>query len=460
MKIKINNKFLENIKYHQLINEKDKVIAAISGGSDSVFLFYQLLALKEKIKFDFLVCHLNHLHRKEAYEDENFVKSLCDKYNIKCIIKHKSMDQFAKDNKLSPEDAGRVLRYKFFRDVKAKYSYDKIAIAHNMNDQAETVLMRLIRGTGIDGLSAMDFKDRDLIRPILNIKKNEIESFLISRGLEFKLDKTNLSTDYTRNKIRIETIKMLESINPKCIDNIFRLTQLLHEDLSLIKKIEESTFYDISKIKDNKIYLDRKKFDVLDTALKNRVIRLAILNINGDLKNVSKLNIDFIRQLEKLKIGKKINFKKFSVIKNYNNYEFYRNDKCDKKIENTYLRNYDDLNFSSFNIKTSIINQDEFMQLKEKNNRFFFDIEKITFPLLIRTRENGDRIKPIGMGGNSKKVKDLLIDLKVDKNIRNKLPIILSNNHILAIIPLKRSNLYKIRKETKEILMIEYKEIK
>ena len=174
MKMTIINKVRETIIANKLIEKGDAIIVGASGGPDSQFLIYALMELRKEMDFTIILAHLNHLHRKEADFDESLVEETSQKFDLDFRKKSASMDDYAKKYGLSSEDAGRRLRYEFFRKIQEEYPKSKIAVAHNLDDQAETVLMRIIRGTGVEGLRAMDYRNGDIIRPILDIKKDKI----------------------------------------------------------------------------------------------------------------------------------------------------------------------------------------------------------------------------------------------------------------------------------------------
>src|SRR5699024_9562436 len=221
--MQMEDRILKNLTEHKLINKGDTIIIGASGGPDSQFMIFILDKLKEKLGFDIVLAHLNHLHRKEASLDEDLVRKTAKKLGLEFNSRSRSMDDLAKKLKISSEDAGRRLRYEFFRDMAKNYPSSKIAVAHNKDDQAETLLMRMVRGTGLDGLKAMNYKSGDIIRPILNIKKSEILAYLDKNNLPYAIDHTNFENDYTRNKIRLDIMPKLAEINPGVIDAFFKL---------------------------------------------------------------------------------------------------------------------------------------------------------------------------------------------------------------------------------------------
>lgn len=447
----IIDRFLSNIKKYNLVEKNDTIIIGASGGPDSQFLIYLFNQIKEEYNLNIILAHLNHLHRKEASFDENLVKETGQKLGMKVEIKRASMDDFAKANKVSAEDAGRRLRYDFFNKLADTNKNSKIAVAHNMDDQAETMLFRMIRGTGLDGLAAMDYKNGRIIRPILSFQKLEILAYLDQNNIAYTIDATNLENDYTRNYIRNEIFPRLEQINSSAKANFFNLSDLIKDDLEIIDEIiidlYKSTVVNES---DTYIKFDREKFENLSYNKKARLIRKAIFKLKGELKDFSKENIDEFIGLFDLNTGKKVIKDDIVFIKNYRSYDLKLKSK--EKVPNSIisLDLGQEIDFNGIKIRASSVLE---KNSKDKNIGYF-DLDKISFPLTVRTRRNGDRFKPLGMN-HIKKLKDFFIDQKIDKNIRDEVPIILSNDEIIWLAGHRISEDYKVSNKTKNILKIE-----
>lgn len=439
MKMRTINKFISNIDNHNLICENDNIIAAISGGADSVFLFYQLLNLKQMLKFNLIVCHLNHLTRKESYRDEKFVHDLCKNHSIRFISRRQSMNDYAKKHKITKEEAGRVLRFKLFNDIGSTFDNYKIALAHNLDDQAETVLMRIIRGTGVDGLSAMHIKDGRIIRPILNIRKKDIIAYLKEDDISYVEDKTNFQPIYTRNKIRLEILPILRKINPNVEDAIYRLAQNADSDLIILEEYLEGIYNNIL-IEQNLEYIiiSKAKFDRLKDAVKNRILRKIISLLLNNTKNFNSKHIQEFKKISTLKTSKRISIGKIEAAVEYDTYKFETKSNV-KKTDFLY------------DINVEIV---DWKKEKKQKNAFYFDYDKIN-KISIRKRINGDKMIPIGMK-NSKKIKDIFIDMKIPADKRDRYPIVLNDDEIILICPIKRSNLYKVSEKTNQVLKIQY----
>lgn len=447
----IIDRFLFNIKTYNLLEKNDTIIIGASGGPDSQFLVYLFNQIKEEYNLKIILAHLNHLHRKEASNDENLLVSTGEKLGLEVKVKRASMDEFAKNNKISAEDAGRRLRYDFFYNLADNYDDAKIAVAHNMNDQAETMLFRMIRGTGLDGLSAMDYKNGKIIRPILSFEKSEILKYLDENNIDYAIDATNLENDYSRNYIRNEIFPRLSEINYNAISNFFNLSNNIKSDLEIIDEIIEEIYKDITISEGAyRIKFDRKKFELISDAKKSRVLRIAINKLKGNIKDFSRININKFLSLEKLETGKKIIKDDIIFTKNYKSYdlELIVGKKDSPSICKISLN--EEIIFNGKSIKTSKVSE----KTNKSKNVGYFDMDKLLFPLFIRTRKNGDRFYPLGMK-HSKKVKDFFIDEKVDKNTRDEVPLILSDNKIIWVAGYRISEEFKVDKGTKNILKIE-----
>lgn len=234
----MKNKVLNTIKKYNLIQENDKIVIGVSGGPDSMCLLNILNGLKEKLNFEIVVAHINHMIRKEAEEETQYVKNFCDKLGIKCYIKRIDVIDKSNKEKIGTEEAGRKARYDFFEEVLNIVNANKIATAHNENDNAETVLMNIFRGAGTSGLKGIEpIRDNKYIRPIIECERSEIEEYCRVNKLQPKIDKTNFENVYTRNKIRNVLIpEIKKEFNPNIIESLNKLSILSRQENNFIQK--------------------------------------------------------------------------------------------------------------------------------------------------------------------------------------------------------------------------------
>jgi len=295
---KVKNYIVQN----DLIRKGDKVIIALSGGPDSVCLFHILLVLKDKIGFMLYACHFNHLLRgRESDLDGNFVKELCESYGVELFS-----GEAPKPKLYRNEEQARVARYNFFRAVLEENQCDKIATAHHSNDSAETYLMRLVRGSGLRGLRSIQNRRDIYIRPLLGIKRSEIDDFLAKNKLSFRVDQTNKNIAYLRNWVRLKLIPELMGVNPNIIDSLVSQSRLIGLDYDyLMSRAEEEYERTLVEEKNNKITLDAKKFLQLHPSMQNMVLRKIIADIYR-LDDISLPQIDEVINMIKKGEGNKL----------------------------------------------------------------------------------------------------------------------------------------------------------
>lgn len=301
-------KFLSTIKSYGLIEKGDKVVLAISGGPDSVAMLHLFCAIRDEWSLTLYAVHLNHQYRGElADRDAHYVEELCNSLDVQLFSFSSNVEAIAKELKTSFEDAGRQERYRLFFKIKDEMKADKIAVAQNKNDQAETVLMRLIRGSGIEGLSGIDYKRADnVIRPVLDLSRAEIESYCAQHELAPRIDHTNEDVKYTRNKIRKEVMKQMMEVNPLVIDQIVRTSHLLRDENTIIEKMTKEAVADCVENRESELLLDLNKFNAMELALKRRILRACIKSLRGHLTDVSFDEIETIIELSnEMKTGNK-----------------------------------------------------------------------------------------------------------------------------------------------------------
>ena len=312
----MRNKVLETIKKNNLINKNDKIVIGVSGGPDSICLLHILNELKSKLNFEICVAHINHMIRPEAEEETQYVEDYCRKLTIQCFAKRINIIEKSNIEKIGTEEAGRKARYEFFEEVLQKVGANKIATAHNANDNAETVLMNIFRGTGTSGLKGIEpIRDEKFIRPLIECERYEIEKYCEDNNLQPKIDKSNFENIYTRNKVRNLIIPQIQKeFNPNIVKSINKLSKLASQENEFIEKYCEEIFNNELIIdKENlgncekycSLVLDLKKFNKQETVVKNRVIFLAIQKVLGNTQGIEKIHIDDIVKLCAKNIGNK-----------------------------------------------------------------------------------------------------------------------------------------------------------
>ena len=304
----LKEKVLKTIKKFNLINKNDKIICGVSGGPDSICMLNILNDLKKDLKFEIIVCHVNHLIREEAILDEEYVVNYCKNNGIKCYVKRIDVKNYANNNKQGTEEAGRNVRYQFFEEIFQKENANKIAIAHNRNDKIETIIMNMLRGTGVSGIKGIEpIRENKYIRPLIETERIDIERDCNDHNLEPRIDKTNFINDCTRNKIRNIVIPYIKKeFNPNIVNTIDRLSCVIEEENRFLEKKVANLFNEIKiKESDGFIVLNLKEFNKQDLVIKKRLIIYAINKTIGNAQNIEKVNIDDIIKLCEKNIGNK-----------------------------------------------------------------------------------------------------------------------------------------------------------
>ncbi len=307
----MKSKVLNTIKKYNLIENGDKIILAVSGGPDSISMLDILNNIKNDknidINFEIIVAHVNHMIREEAIEDEKYVRNFCEEREIEFYSKSIDVQKMANNNKIGTEEAGRKARYEFFDEILKKTNSNKIAIAHNRNDSVETVIMHILRGSGISGLKGIEPRREKYIRPLIECERKEIEEYCYENHLKPKIDKTNFDNIYTRNKIRNIVIPYIKNeFNENIVKTISRLSELVSEEENYMDKQVKKIYKEILITEGKKeIQLDLKKFNIQEKVIKSRLILYTITRIFGSSEGIEKVHIEDIIKLCSNNIGNK-----------------------------------------------------------------------------------------------------------------------------------------------------------
>ena len=429
-------------KKYNLIENDDIIVVGFSGGPDSVFLVEMLKKLQHFFNFKIYLVHINHLLRGEdANSDENFSFEYAKKNNLEIFIKRIPVKEIAKEIGKTLEEVGREERYKFFSEIYEKVGATKIATAHNKDDQIETFLFRLIRGTSLQGLEGIKIKNNNVIRPISEIYKKDILEYLNKNEIQYKIDKTNFENEFTRNSIRLDLIPFIEErYNIKFKDKIF----------SLIEEIRENNQNNSLNLSDyvnseNKIILEKMKF--LSNFDKKNLLSLFLNKKNIE---INRNKIDEINSLIKSNGTKKIDLdKSYRIVKDYT-YLYIEDKKENCVINNNVIQVKipSEQIFDNFKITVSTV---ENLDIPKQKNQYLLDAIYNDI-IEVRYRKEGDRIF-LGEK-HSKKIKEIFIDQKIPKDIRDRLPIFLYNNTIFWIYNVKKAYIPKINKNENKLIKV------
>lgn len=305
----VRETIINTTKKYNLIEPDDTIIAAVSGGPDSMCLLDNLVELKQKLQIKkIVVAHLNHMIRGEAKSETEYVQEYCKNKGIECYVKFVDILKKSAELKIGTEECGRKERYAFFDEISEKVGANKIAIAHNRNDNAETVLMHLLRGSGISGLGGIKpYREGKFIRPLIKCDRVDIENYCEEKNLQPKFDKTNKDNTYTRNRIRNELIPYIQKeFNPNIIETLDRLSELVLDEEEYMQNATEKAFSEILIERENtKIVLNLKKFNQLEHVIKTRIIMQITKKLFGTSNGIEKKHVEDIIKLCGNNIGNK-----------------------------------------------------------------------------------------------------------------------------------------------------------
>ncbi len=404
-------KTLENtIKKHNLIESSDRILLGLSGGADSVCLFHAFLDLSSKMEFTFAAAHINHQLRDTAGRDEDFCRELCKKYGVEFFSKTVDIKREAESAKMSEELYARNVRYDFFKSL----GFTKIATAHNRNDTAETLLFNFMRGSALSGLSGIPYRRENIIRPLLDIKKQDILEFCKLKGFDFVTDETNFEALYTRNKIRLNLIPKIErDFNKGFVDVVTKNAELIRDDAEFLDSLAQKEYT-------GKIVLE--SFLKLPVPLKRRVLQLAVRDSANMFENSGSVYIeDILAICEKNETGKSIDLPNgFCAKIEYGRLIIEKK----QEIKNFCYKIEEDVVLNIPEIGKALV-----MKRSEDGNIHLDN----TDGLVVRSKREGDVFCPQGMTGK-KKLSDFFTDKKIPKAERTKIPILEQNGEIVAVL--------------------------
>lgn len=464
----IREKVKNTIKEYDMIEKGDKVLVALSGGADSVCLTHILSALSKEMKFSLYAAHLNHgIRGEEADRDENFAKEFCQSLDVPFLSKTVKAEEIAKAEGLTVEEAGRRERYAFFREVCKMGGQRVIATAHNRDDAAETVLMRIIRGTGTDGLSGIKFVREDgVVRPLLRISRKEIEEYCTENGLKYCTDSTNADNDYTRNRIRNELLPYIrENFNPNINESLINLSDSAKADSDFLNSYAKRLYKSLGSPMPNRkpVVLHIESMEMVDSAIMSRLIIAAAKEAMGEGFYLEKKHIRDILALKDKKTGAMLNFPKgLSVCVKYGWLEFKNENEtkmqsASKYFGNDYMTEIEPGN--GYKIEgqsgTVFVKRVILSEYKKSAGDILIDEDKLSGTVVLRNRREGDRMA-VFEDGRSRKIKSIFIDMKIPREKRDDIPLICTGNEVIAIVGGRVSEKYKTDKNSERAWVIYY----
>lgn len=443
-------RFIDN---HQLIEKNDKILLAVSGGPDSMALLHIMSDLQEKLQFKIGVAHLNHQLRPEAEAEQQYLKEYCQAHNIVFYCRSVDVLAHARREKKSLEEAGRDQRYQFFRELLHQFNWDKLATAHHKDDRAETVLLHLLRGSGVKGLRSIMPVSGPLIRPLLVVSKKEILSYLDLNAVNYFIDESNYDLNYLRNRVRHELLPVLQTYNPQIVAGLNQLADIAEEENRALERENELLWVQlIISEQADEIILDNKKLQQVMPAYQRRLVQKALTRLKGD-SGWGMPAIEYVLGLAK-KPGsaKRINLPQGVLVsKQYGELVFSIKQQEEKSFfYEISLPGSVSIEETGEIFSFTIVARENFQWA---DGETYLDYDKLEQPLFLRSRLDGDRFAPAYMQG-TKKLKDYFVDIKLPVVERNLVPVLASEQQIYALLGYRLARNAMVDSATRNILVI------
>jgi tRNA(Ile)-lysidine synthase len=451
-------KVSETIRENRLFCQGDRVVVAVSGGADSVALL-DILSSMRKLSLTLVVAHLNHgLRGKESDDDAAFVGELAASYRLPFELQYVDVKEVGRQRKLSLEEAGRIARYEWFDRVARSYAAGSIALGHHADDQAETFLIRLFRGSGTTGLASMRLLSSDrYVRPLLRLTRNEILAYLERRGLSYRHDRSNDETVFLRNRIRHECLPYLRTFNPAINERLSNTAELLAADEEVLETLIDQRFPRLSRSDSDGVVLDLKGVRAELPGMRFRLYRRALLDLRGDLARIAATHLKKIDQLvhSSRTQGEQSLPGGLTVMRCYDMLHFLPAGKG-QGSESWEIRIEGPGHYvlpDGGTISVRLTDPPESWG-SVPSFRAYFDPRTVPFPWTLRTFRDGDRFHPFGMGG-TRKVKDFFIDRKISLLLRRRLPLLFSGKELIWVCGLRVSESGRVQPGTREVAEVE-----
>jgi len=461
---------LRFIQRHGLFGKGECLVVGVSGGPDSVCLLHILAGLREKLGIELHVAHLNHLLRgAESDADADYVSRLARELGIEATIERRDARAYQKEHRLTLEEAARELRYAFFAGVARSLSVEKVVVGHTADDQVETVLMHLLRGSGLAGLGGMQpltARSADnivVVRPLLEARRSETEDYCAAQGLSPRADSSNLLPDQLRNRVRHQLIPSLRVYNPDVESALLRFSRATVSDLDYINQEVSRLWGTVAKHKQGEVTISRVEFSTLHSAVKRHLVRSALERLLGDLQDIEHIHIESLVEAMSKPAGKELSLPR--GLSFYGDYSYGLLTAAKKPavfsppvIEGEHrIKVPGKSELPGWRVEAHILDR-----LPEENEqggyKAYFDLDVAGMDLIVRSRRRGDSFQPLGMDDN-KKLQDFMVDAKITRLLRDRVPLVCSPEHILWVVDWRIDHRVRVSESTRRILCLEFNRV-
>ena len=466
----LEQRLLGFTRQHHLVSGDEKLLVAVSGGPDSVCLLHILVKLQAEIKAKLHVAHLNHqLRGAESEADADYVSDLAHQWGIPATIERQDVKSYQARQRLSLEEAAREVRYRFLTQVAGSIGADRVAVGHTRDDHIETILMHLIRGAGTRGLRGLqpytEWKSKTgsliIIRPLLEISHQETEDYCRQHKLAPRLDASNLSLSPLRNRIRHQLLPLLQSYNPRIAEALLRTGDIASDDIDFVDKEIARLWNRIAQQRRETVILDKKRFDQLPSTLKRYLLRASVEKLLGSAKDIEMRHIEEMMSALGKPAGKRLSLPGGLIFSlGYDQYQLATDmtslsplPKLEGEVQ---LNIPGQTRLPGWRIEATIIDPSVVKGKPEKDDfTAYLDLGKTGDKLLVRPRQWGDKFQPLGLS-QPKKVGEFMIDAKIPRAWRGKIPIVCSPGQILWVVGWRIDDRAKVTDATKQALCLKF----
>lgn len=457
------------IAEHSLIDRYKPLVVGVSGGTDSVCLLHVLTQLREELDLDLHLAHLNHLLRgAESDADEEYVSHLADKLAIPATIERRDVRAYQAEKSCSLEEAAREVRYAFFAEIAGAIGASAVAVGHTTDDQAETILMHLIRGSGLSGLRGMQPLSRrrlpngdesTVVRPLLEVTREETTNYCTACGLSPRADSSNASLEHLRNRIRSEIMPKLGEYNPNILAGLSRTARMIAADLSHIEEEVSHLWGSVANESSNGTTLDNKAFSSLSPALRQHLLRSVLERLMGSPRDIRQVHIESLLTVLDKPAGKMISLPDGLIF--HGGYtESLITRISDMPCPLPLIKGEHELAipgetvFPGWRVKAEVI-EDCIDQIDATGYKACIDFGLSGAKLKVRSRRNGDRFQPLGMD-DSKKLQDFMVDSRIPRAWRNRVPLVCSGDSIRWVVGWRIDHRMRVTEATEQVLCLEF----
>lgn len=458
------DKVYNYIVEHTMIQAGDRIVVGLSGGADSVSLLLLLVELCERFGnsvSDIVAVHIHHgLRGEEADRDAQFSEELCERLGVTFVLYKTDIKRFAETNKYTVEEAGRIYRYDCFAKTCEQYACNKIAVAHNKNDLAETVLFHIVRGSGMSGLRGILPVRDNIIRPVLCLERNEILDYLTAKNQSFCEDSTNASTDYDRNRIRHDILPMLQELNDGALVHICSLAQEASDYYDWGKSYTDEAYTQVVYRDGRHLGVAVDKLNKLPPLLRRNICYKVITDLAGASKDITARHVQALLSLLNAQSGKEVVLPYGIIARRSYDSILLSISNVDSVVaagveeQEIFVPGVYELSDMG-TLTVSVVPRDKITEISKNQYTKMLDYGKIKGKLFLRTPESGDSLV-IDEAGNTKKLSRIFIDAKIDRDKRANWPVVTCEDAILWVIGLRESYMYRIDSQTSEVLVLNY----